>query len=285
MSDGIPTISALPIPSGATLNDERPLGWSTETISRQYFGIKGQVCVSYAGRRTAVFTDGIFARSSLTGAAEAHKGEAVENEATNFVNGIASVAVATSIGKAPERDSDQSSKRTKFDNAIPDPTESILAGGEAKHKASGAMPTEHHNKAKDPVIDSIWKGMRPALRGIEDLCDNYERLGKYASSAHVHYENSAHDRLIWCSVYSALAPCPPYPEHGPRLRLAAVLLPVMLITVLVKAQYLARGATFFMGVAFFSQPYMTKGWRWFTTKYPHWPELLMIQKFGPILNT
>lgn len=86
--------------------------------------------------------------------------------------------VATSIGKAPERDIAQSTKKTLIDNAIPDPTDTILAGGEAKHKASGAMPTDEHNKAKDPIIDSMWKGMRPAMRGIEDLCDNYERFGK-----------------------------------------------------------------------------------------------------------
>jgi len=188
----------------------------------------------------------------LTGASEAHKGEAVENEATNFVNGIASVATATAIGKAPEKDYDQSSKKTKLDSAIPDPTDVIISGGEAQNKAAGGQD-KHLQRAKDPVVDSIWKAMRPAMRGLEDACDNYERLA------------------------NALSPTHPYPEHLPRIRLAAILLPVALLFMFVKVQYMARGATLFMGLGFFSQPYMSKGWQWFITNYPHWKELLLIQ--------
>lgn len=79
-------------------------------------------------------------------------------------------------------------------------------------------------------------------------------------------------------VLSALSPTRPYPEHIHRIRLAAVLLPIALLTAFVKVQYMARGATFFMGVGFFSQPYMTKGWRWFVKNYPNWMELLEVQK-------
>lgn len=111
-------------------------------------------------------------------AAEAHKGEAVENEATNFVNGIASVAMASAIGKSPESDGDQAAKKTKLDGALPDPTALTTATAESKARAAGSMPTAEHNKAKDPVIDSMWKAMRPAMRSIEDFCDNYERCAK-----------------------------------------------------------------------------------------------------------
>lgn len=111
-------------------------------------------------------------------AAEAHKGEAVENEATNFVNGIASVAMASAIGKSPESDSNQAAKKTKLDSALPDPTALTTATAESKARAGGSLPTAEHNKAKDPVIDSMWKAMRPAMRGIEDFCDNYERCAK-----------------------------------------------------------------------------------------------------------
>jgi hypothetical protein len=77
---------------------------------------------------------------------------------------------------------------------------------------------------------------------------------------------------------SALSPTRPYPEHIHRLRLAGVLLPIALLTAFVKVQYMARGATFFMGVGFFSQPYITKGWRWFVKNYPNWMEFLEVQK-------
>jgi hypothetical protein len=102
----------------------------------------------------------------------------VENEATNFVNGIASVAMASAIGKKAETDDDHAAKKTKLDSAIPDPTALTTATAESNARASGNMPTAGHNKAKDPVIDTIWKSMRPAMRGIEDFCDNYERVAK-----------------------------------------------------------------------------------------------------------
>lgn len=41
---------------------------------------------------------------SATGAPENHKGEAVEQEASNFVNGIASVALSSASGKHPQND-------------------------------------------------------------------------------------------------------------------------------------------------------------------------------------
>ena len=43
-------------------------------------------------------------------------------------------------------------------------------------------------------------------------------------------------------------------------------------------QYLARGASFLTGVLFFSQPYMSKAFRWFVTKYPDWMDFLQVQK-------
>lgn len=115
----------------------------------------------------------------MTGAAEAHKGEAVENEASNFVNGIATVAMASAIGKSHESDQDQAAKKTPLDKVLPDPVDMTMSTAEGKAKAGGELATAEHNKAKDPIIDSIWKGMRPAMRGIEDFCDNYERLAKY----------------------------------------------------------------------------------------------------------
>jgi 4-amino-4-deoxy-L-arabinose transferase-like glycosyltransferase len=42
--------------------------------------------------------------NSLTGAPENHHGEAVEQEASNFVNGFASIAVSSAVGKDPHAD-------------------------------------------------------------------------------------------------------------------------------------------------------------------------------------
>lgn len=183
--------------------------------------------------------------------------------------------MASAIGKSPESDADQNKKQTKLDGVIPDPTAITTGTAEGKARAAGNLPTAEHNKAKDPVIDSMWKAMRPAMRGIEDFCDNYERCAKYVSALPPGLgEHKAN--TTW--LPSALSPTPPYPEHEHRIRLAAVLLPIALLFAFVKVQYMARGATFFMGVAFFSQPYMTKGWRWFVAKYPNWMDFLQVQK-------
>jgi uncharacterized protein DUF3292 len=47
-------------------------------------------------------TSGVLAsHDSVTGAPENHKGEAVEQEASNFVSSIASVAISSAAGKYP----------------------------------------------------------------------------------------------------------------------------------------------------------------------------------------
>lgn len=66
-------------------------------------------------------------------------------------------------------------------------------------------------------------------------------------------------------------------EH--KLRVTAVLVPVLFIFVFVKMQYLARGFSFIAGVAFFSQPYLTKAWHYLNENYPDWPKYLEVQKY------
>jgi hypothetical protein len=187
---------------------------------------------------------------SLTGASEAHKGEAVENEAAAFIKGIASVITAIATA--------QSTKNTALDGAVPDFREVGAIVTEARNEALGGQNT-HEDAAKAPVVDSISKIMQPlwvrlGLQALEDVCDNFERLA------------------------NALEPTHPYPKHLPRLRLAAVLLPAALLFMLVKVQYMARGATLFMGIGFFSQPYMSKTWRWFNSRYPDWKNWLSLQE-------
>ena len=58
---------------------------------------------------------------SATGAPENHKGEAVEAEAANFVNSIASVALSSASGKHPQDDPEEGEAGAPND-AVPDPT-------------------------------------------------------------------------------------------------------------------------------------------------------------------
>ena len=65
---------------------------------------------------------GVLGSDSVTGAPENHKGEAVEQEATNFVNGVASVAVASATGHHPQADpsTDDDNPQVNISNAARD---------------------------------------------------------------------------------------------------------------------------------------------------------------------
>ena len=113
---------------------------------------------------------------SATGAPENHKGEAVEQEASNFVNGIASVALSSAAGKHPQGDPD--SEEDESAAAAPDPTAVAMGAAEAKDKAGGAKPGAKHDKTKVPVETAMWTKMRPIMHMLGDMTDNWERVAK-----------------------------------------------------------------------------------------------------------
>jgi hypothetical protein len=130
---------------------------------------------------------------SATGAPEKHKGEAVEQEASNFVTGIGSIALSSATGKNnhSEQPDDMLSK------SVPDPTQLASAGATAKASTGGGMPTSgeadqkmasdetavaaHHDKTKQPMEEAMWSKMRPAMHVVGDIADGWERFAKYTS--------------------------------------------------------------------------------------------------------
>lgn len=130
---------------------------------------------------------------SATGAPEKHKGEAVEQEASNFVSSIGHIALSSAAGKHdqgnPESDPlDKGSAAGKnkqvepvsdsVDKAIPDPTSIAIAGADAKHSAGGGQPAPHHDKTKQPMEEAMWTKMRPAMHIVANICDGWERFSK-----------------------------------------------------------------------------------------------------------
>ncbi|EAQ83659.1 hypothetical protein CHGG_10063 [Chaetomium globosum CBS 148.51] len=113
---------------------------------------------------------------SATGAPENHKGEAVEQEASNFVSGIASVALSSAAGKHPQGDPD-SDDYVAVD-AAPDPTSLAASTADAKDKASGRKTGPKHDKTKVPMETVIWTKMRPIMHTIGTIADTWERLAK-----------------------------------------------------------------------------------------------------------
>lgn len=111
---------------------------------------------------------------SATGAPENHRGEAVEQEAQNFVAGFASIAMSSAAGKHgpgnPKGDSVNSS--------VPDPTDIAFAATDAQANATGTKTSGTHDKTKKHVQDAMWSNMRMVMRIVEDVADMWERFAK-----------------------------------------------------------------------------------------------------------
>jgi len=188
---------------------------------------------------------------SVTGAPESHKGEAVEAEASNFVTGIASVALSSATGKHPQNE--PPSEEGSAADSVPDPSAVALAAANAKEKASGGKPTATHDKTKVPIETAMWSKMRPIMHGIADVSDTWERFG------------------------NALSPTPPFPHNAYRLRLAGLILPLLGISVFISSYMLIKGVTFGIGFGFFGDPIISRGLAWLTRKFPNWQKLLEIR--------
>jgi hypothetical protein len=113
---------------------------------------------------------------SLTGAPERHEGEAVEQEASNFVSSFAHITLSAAAGKHPENDLQE--KEGVIDQAVPDPTRFATSVVEAK-KSTGDSTHESHDKTKQPMEDAMWNNLRPVMHVIGDIADGWERFAKY----------------------------------------------------------------------------------------------------------
>lgn len=186
---------------------------------------------------------------SATGAPQNFKGEAVEQEASNFVNGFTSIVVTSAAGKHPP----PSSAAESGDDNVPDPTEAAMAAAEAKSAAAGGKPGAKHDKTKVPVQTAMWTKMRPIMHGIADVSDTWERFA------------------------NALSPTSPFPRDLCRVRLAALVIPVLLIPLFVTSYMFMKGVTFGIGFGFFGDPIISRGMGWLNRTFPHWQKLLELR--------
>ncbi|KAI0409315.1 hypothetical protein F4802DRAFT_615755 [Xylaria palmicola] len=185
---------------------------------------------------------------SATGAPENHKGEAVEQEATNFFNGFTAVVVTSATGKHPQ--GNPQAGENSAEAHVPDPTALATSAAEAKHAAAGGHQGTKHDKTKVPVENAIWTKMRPIMHGVSDVTDTWERLG------------------------NALSPTPPFPQDTYRIRLACLVAPLLLASLFTTSYAFVKGATFGLGFGFFGDPVITPGLRWLNRQYPHWQKIL-----------
>lgn len=95
--------------------------------------------------------------------------------------------------------------------------------------------------------------MRPAMHGIANLCDTWEEFA------------------------NALSPTPPFHRDLYRLRLAAVLVPLLAASLFISAYAFTKSVSFGIGFGFFGDPVLTPGLRWLNTNYPNWQKLLELR--------
>jgi hypothetical protein len=188
---------------------------------------------------------------SATGAPENYKGEAVEQEASNFVTGIASVALSSATGKHPQNDPPPDEGAPH--DSVPDPSAVALSAANAKEKASGGNPAASKDKTKVPMETAMWTKMRPIMHGIADFADGWERMG------------------------NALSPTPPFPQNRYRIRLAGLVLPLLLASFFISAYMVVKGTLFGIGFGFFGDPIITPGIRLLNEKFPNWQKMLELR--------
>lgn len=97
--------------------------------------------------------------SSLTGAGELHKGEAVEQEASNFVTSFVSMAIKTTAG-AQESNQTQEDKGV-LDNLTPDPGDLAMASVDAQSIVDGDDPSVDHTRK--PIEEIMWEKSRMSI--------------------------------------------------------------------------------------------------------------------------
>ena len=191
---------------------------------------------------------------SLTGAPEKHQGEAVEQEASNFVNSFTSIAISSAAGKHPEGDPHgQEEGASSLEDKSPDPTDIAMSVSAAKSKTEGGEPNAVHDKTKEPMSAAMWSKTRPIMHVIAEIADGWERFG------------------------NALSPTPPFPKEKPRLKLAACLAPVLLISIFTSSYMFMKMNGLFVGFGFFGDPLIWRALSYLNKEFPDWQKLLEIR--------
>lgn len=112
---------------------------------------------------------------SATGAPEKMKGEAVENEASNFVTGIAAIATNILTDEDPQHSNGQ--KGGSKTGIFPSPNELVTKVAVMKDNAAG-VDRPSQDKTKVPVEEFMWSQMKPLMHMLCVISDTWERFAK-----------------------------------------------------------------------------------------------------------
>ncbi|KAM0529840.1 hypothetical protein ACHAQF_002150 [Verticillium nonalfalfae] len=170
---------------------------------------------------------------AATGAPQNLKGEAVENEASNFVTSAAAIATNLVMGQDPHGApfEQEGGSRDGFKPQFDVTTMAVV-----KDKAEG-MDRPSQDKTKAPIEEVVWHQMTPLLHLLILMSDTWERLA------------------------NILVPTPPFDRQNHRIRLAWYLVPLAALSLLVTRDVAVRSLTFVVGVLLFGEPLVSRALR------------------------
>ncbi|PLB53206.1 hypothetical protein P170DRAFT_404134 [Aspergillus steynii IBT 23096] len=186
---------------------------------------------------------------SITGAPEKLKGEAAEQEASNMITSVASVAVGSIAGKHDQATPEDA----PLEASVPDATDIISDTADAQATAHGEVPADSHDKTRQPMKETVLNGANQLMRILSDVIDTYEKIG------------------------NALSPTSPFPVFRPYVRFATVLTSAILVSLVTSSYLFVKGGTFIVGFAFFGDPVFWRVTAYLDRKYPGWKHLLQLQ--------
>lgn len=81
----------------------------------------------------------------------------------------------------------------------------------------------------------------------------------------------------WEEFANALSPTPPFPKEVYRLRLAAIVVPLLAASIFITSYMFTKAMWFGVGFGFFGDPIVQPGIRWLNENYPNWQKLLELR--------
>ncbi|KAL0935690.1 uncharacterized protein CTRU02_210281 [Colletotrichum truncatum] len=171
---------------------------------------------------------------AATGAPQNLKGEAVENEASNFVTSVAAIATNLLMGQDPHGAPGEvgGGSRQGFKPQLDVTTMAVV-----KDKAEG-MDRPSQDKTKAPMEEEVWNQMTPLLHILILVSDTWERF------------------------LNMLNPTPPFDREKHHLRLATYMSPLAIASLFLTREIVVRGLTFMFGVGLFGGPLIARAYQY-----------------------
>ncbi|KAJ2906953.1 uncharacterized protein MKZ38_009816 [Zalerion maritima] len=231
---------------------------------------------------------------SVTGAEEEHKGEAVEKEASNFVNGVASVALASATGKHPQGDPSATASGNSSGSEYEEPE------GDGDGKSKGKPVTSKRSErgggkgSKKPSMKDVSDATPDPTVLATAAADSQDRAKGGVPTSTQDKTKAPVENAMWAKMRplmrglmdmvdawerfgNALSPTPPFPLLPSRLRIATLILPLLPVSLFTSSYMFTKATTFILGAAFFGDPILQRGLSLLNREFPHWKKLLELR--------